>query len=447
MDTLLKPLVDFLSKTLPSADPRVQAVVTLAALAILVVLIWLVIQRSFRVRHVKLQRDEYWIKALAQERTIDELKGRLACMDELDMSLKKATEENGRLKEQVAQRENELKATAEDRDSVRSELNGLENRFESLQKLDTTVWVSAVHEPAPEFVDRHDRTATYVSFLNLKGGVGKTTTAANLAACYATGVVGHPLRVLAVDLDFQGTLSNMTVEREFLADRRTTERTAQRLIDNPLGGGEPDADLLQDLLCPMSGAGALAKVVTASDKLEHADFRYQALFAVRHCEVRFRYRQHFHSPKLCNEFDFVFFDCPPRLTTSTINAILASDYILIPTALHPNDVDAVRRTLMWLERLQRLNEYRATLAGVILNRTFRKGDAYHDLTRVEEPQFSLLNRYIREYHPAHKMLSKLIPQTPEVAKYAATSIPLGTTPCGHEIYGPFAKELYDRLKG
>src|SRR5262245_38848531 len=62
----------------------------------------------------------------------------------------------------------------------------------------------------PRFVDKVERNARFVSLLNLKGGVGKTTLAANLGVCLA--LMDKPLKVLLIDLDFQATLSNMSVD-------------------------------------------------------------------------------------------------------------------------------------------------------------------------------------------------------------------------------------------
>ncbi len=446
MESLLHPLIDFLSNTLPKADPVVQGVVMVLAIGVLIALLWYAVDRSYRIKKVKREREEFRFDLRVSEKRVDELNGRLAEMEKLQTSLNQSIEENGGLKEQIQQLRETLETTVDERDALSLELNSLEHRFESLQNLDTTVWVDAVRSDPPEFVSRNERKTRFITFLNLKGGVGKTTTVANLAASFATGVTGQHFRVLAVDLDFQGTLSNLTVEPDFLKDRRTSGRTSERLIDD-LDGGEVGERLLHELFTPMSGTGDSAKVVVANDKLEHADFRHQAQFAVQQKEVRFRHRRRLHLPMVFDQFDFVFFDCPPRLTTSSINALLASDYVVIPTALHPNDVDAVRRTLMWLERLGKLSEYQARLAGVILSRTYRKGDAGQDLTKAEKTQFNLLERYVHEYDPGHQLFEKLIPQTSQVATAAATSTPLGASQAGREIYRPFATELCNRLKG
>src|SRR5262249_32464655 len=150
-------------------------------------------------------------------------------------------------------------------------------------------------------------------------------------------------RVLAVDLDYQGTLSNMCVALEWLLDRRHADNrnTAHRLLTD--AADVPAEELLARLLVPLEGTNRQAWVIVADEHLDHDDFRQQALFVAQQQEVRFCHRRVFHSRHVFERFDLVLFDCPPRLTTSVVNALLASDFVVVPTSLHPNDVDAVPR--------------------------------------------------------------------------------------------------------
>jgi Flp pilus assembly CpaE family ATPase len=130
--------------------------------------------------------------------------------DELQLKIEEIREHNRRLAVQIAtvqqsDREGGGENGQPEQDRLQAELAELRQRFDDLQKIDTDVWIAATagNMPIPRFVHREKRTTRFVTFLNLKGGVGKTTIAANLAAAYATGVLGDKLRVLAVDLDYQ----------------------------------------------------------------------------------------------------------------------------------------------------------------------------------------------------------------------------------------------------
>ena len=139
---------------------------------------------------------------------------------------------------------------------------------------------------------------------------------------------------------------------------------------------------------------------------------------------------------------------PGLITALGLHALAAADFIVVPTSLHPNDVDAVPRTLHWLEKLQRIPTFQAKLAGVILNRTYHKGTADDDLTKDENLSFHLLEKSVQKFLPTGgAVLKQLIKNSPEVARFAGGSVPLGTTPTGHEIYKAVACELHKRLEG
>ena len=69
-------------------------------------------------------------------------------------------------------------------------------------------------------------------------------------------------------------------------------------------------------------------------------------------DVRYRLRHALHSRDLRDQYDVVLIDCPPRLTTGCVNALAASDYVLIPVLLEETSTDAVPRTLGWLKKFQ-----------------------------------------------------------------------------------------------
>ncbi len=85
--------------------------------------------------------------------------------------------------------------------------------------------------------------------------------------------------------------------------------------------------------------------------------------------MRFRLRSVLHADEVQCEYDFVLLDCPPRLTTTCINALTAADYVLIPVVLDERSTEGAPRLLRWLR------ERRATLfpglagAGVVANKT------------------------------------------------------------------------------
>jgi chromosome partitioning protein len=162
-------------------------------------------------------------------------------------------------------------------------------------------------EPLP----RPARTRVMV-VANQKGGVGKTTTAVNMAVALAQ----QGLRVLVVDLDPQGNASTaLSIDHH-----RGTPSTYDAVVD-----GQPLIEIVQ----PSAEIDGLF-VVPATIDLAGAEIELVSLVAR---ETRLRRALHAH-PWVFGEdddrFDYVLIDCPPSLGLLTLNALVAGDEMLIP---------------------------------------------------------------------------------------------------------------------
>lgn len=390
----------------------------------------------------ELQRDLAAAQAVAEQTAAER--------DRSGDELRRRTEELGRVTEQRERASQDLEEVHRLLERTTTERDALAKRFDDLQRIDADVWSVRGEglDQFPPFTSRSGRRARFVTFINLKGGVGKTTLVANLAAAYATGVTGKPLQVLIIDLDYQGTLSDRCVNQHLLKDRRNpaARRTADLLILEQQVARGADA-LLAELMVQVSGTDDRCKAIVAEEHLDHVDFRQQALFVAQRREVRFFHRQILHDSAAAREFDFVFFDCPPRLTTSSVNALLASDYVVIPTSLDPNDIEAVPRTLRWLEKLAAGQiTYQAQLAALIINSTYR-ANTVKELTSQERQAHGRLEVLVQAFVPTgNAILSNTVRSSSEVARFAAGSLPLGASDIGHTIYGEVAKELFARIR-
>jgi len=448
MDELLKQLPELFSRAHPLAQLAILAGLVLGA----AYFAFRSLTKGLRIKQLRAERDQARQKVRDLDLLVRELRTKLtdsvALAEQRRQDVQGLTEDHGRLLGELQRAQEETERATEQLDHFRREADALQQRFDDLQKIDTDVWASPTEQGTapPPFVARQNRRTRFVAFLNLKGGVGKTTLVANLAGAYATGVAGSSLCVLVVDLDYQGTLSNMCVSRNNLLQWRsqTNNRTSHLLLADG-NQSKAAAEVLAPLLAPFEGTGQCARAILADEALDHIDFRQQARFVVEHREVRFHHRKLFHDDYVFTQFDFVFFDCPPRLTTSTINALAASDFIVLPTSLHGNDVDAVPRTLRWLEKLKALPDFQPKLAGVVLNRTFRKGTVA-DVTKDEKPLFGILEQRAQEFLPTgNAVLRHVVPSSQDVARFAAGSVRLGTQPAGHSLYKGVAEELLQRI--
>jgi chromosome partitioning protein len=179
-----------------------------------------------------------------------------------------------------------------------------------------------------------------LSLVNVKGGVGKTTTAVNLAAAFA----GTGLRVLVVDLDPQGSASyslGVSGEEQWASsvDLLLNETPVQQAIQTT---GVEGVDLVAGT---MDLAGS--DLVLARKRDPHQRLA-KALAPVR------------------RRYDFVLVDCPPGLSILTVNGLTAAGAFVVPVAPHDLDILALDRFFEGLEKLQGTVRRMPRLLGILL---------------------------------------------------------------------------------
>jgi len=175
---------------------------------------------------------------------------------------------------------------------------------------------------------------------NFKGGVGKSTTAANLAAFYDS----FGIRTLLIDLDYQGSLTDSLVK---------TGDDLKFAAVSAISGETSPADVFARAEVPIPSFSH-CKVLCAYYTLNREENRilFRWLVGETRSDIRYNLTKLTTSREAKRDFDLIIIDGAPRVMTATVNAICASTHVLVPTILDDLSASATINTLEFILNLR-----------------------------------------------------------------------------------------------
>ncbi|WNY62884.1 ParA family protein [Borreliella carolinensis] len=221
-----------------------------------------------------------------------------------------------------------------------------------------------------------------ISVINQKGGVGKTTSAINVS--YSMTLLDK--KILLIDIDSQGNSTSGTNTSENIAENSSYELINKKIKVKPLTHFKLD-------IIPSSIKLALLEKELINE-LSRENFLKNALTLYEK-----------------DKYDFIIIDCPPTLSILTINALIASNYLLIPIETEFFAFEGINQLIDTINTVKQINKI-LEIAGVFINK-------YDIRNKSKEKYISLLKKVFKE-----KLLNTKIRKNISISKSQEAKMPV-----------------------
>ncbi|MCX7951218.1 MAG: AAA family ATPase [Clostridiales bacterium] len=249
-----------------------------------------------------------------------------------------------------------------------------------------------------------------ISIFNQKGGVGKTTTSINLSAYLAS----FGKKILSVDIDPQGnTTSGFGVDKESL----------EYSMYDVIMGVEPNKAMVEvneNLYLLPSNVELAGAEIELTAKINRESKLKDALYKVK------------------DDFDYIFIDCPPSLGLLSINALTASDSVIIPIQCEFYALEGVGQLMNTIQLVKKSLNNNLEIQGVVMS--MFDGRTNLSIEVVEEAK-----KYFKG-----KVYTTIVPRNVKLAEAPSHGVPImlyDKNSRGAEAYQELAKEFLEYDEG